>query len=160
MVGSGGGTVTITEGSLAGMVVDIPAGALDGDTNIYVGEVIEYPDLLPEMDGIALLVGIGPSGNVFNVPVTITMPYTGDTPPTTIYYYDEAAGEWSNEGIELIEVDEVNHLVTFTAAHFTVFGAGTGDEPVEPPPVEPPVETTHGGGGGEIVGCFIDSMLN
>jgi cysteine-rich repeat protein len=69
-VGSGGGPVTTPDGSVS---LDIPAGALAGDTVITVTSGLADSNFGVDRNGRdALLVDIGPSGTTFGVPVTIS----------------------------------------------------------------------------------------
>ena len=80
---------------------------------------------------------------VFPAPVTVTISYNpallnGLNPASlTIYYWDEAAMTWANDGITIVNNDTINHRITFLLAHlsqFAAFGAApTALEEVDEP---------------------------
>ena len=141
-VNSDGTVITVTYGIYQNLVMVIPLGSVDYQEEeepaenkaavvspdgiaFTVGELLPIPDNLPSyIDGVGIPFILTPTGQEFNSPVTITLPYTGYTPPNNVFYYDTALGEWSTDGITVLSVDESARTITFTAEHFTVFAAG------------------------------------
>ncbi|MBI9076624.1 MAG: right-handed parallel beta-helix repeat-containing protein [Desulfatibacillum sp.] len=137
-VDSNGTVITVTSGTYPGMSLVIPIGAVDYEEpngskapitstsgiTFTMGELLPVPELPSYMEGVGIPFVFTPSGQVFSVPVTITMPYKGFTPPTHVYYYDMVNATWNTDGVTVVSVDQVKRTVTFTAAHFTTFAAG------------------------------------
>ena len=121
--------------------VQIPDGALpDGiDANdITIAEVTNPPQ--PPANTVSLAFDFGPSGVVFDEPVTLRIPLPDDAPvfPTYIVYrYDAGTGTWTQEGIvnpakrfdepdgSFLEV-QVNHFTMFVSSGAAVGGDGGG----------------------------------
>ncbi|MHC4695068.1 MAG: CFI-box-CTERM domain-containing protein, partial [Planctomycetota bacterium] len=148
-----GGTLAVdgSGGELDGCQVHIPAAALNAPTFVTIQDVQNAEDLpnTPE-GGIQILLEIGPTGTIFNTPITVTVPHDpslvhSDSPQP--YFWDEVNGQWSTDGISNVVYDESSdpHIVTFDATHLTVFAVGMGT---------PAVADDSGGGGGGS-GCFI-----
>jgi hypothetical protein len=78
-----------------------------------------------DVNALGLYYDFGPSGTTFNSPVTITLKYDPATLPAGadqsklyIAWWDAATGQW----ISLPStVDLVNHTVTATVTHFSVY---------------------------------------
>ncbi|UCF16327.1 MAG: hypothetical protein JSW59_02495, partial [Phycisphaerales bacterium] len=129
--------------------ITLPAGACPYDVNISVKRVDNPHDsTLPFLNGCEF----SPSGMEFNSPVTITLPYavssTAGTP--TPYWYNSLTGTLSQQGIDNIEIIEINsnlHVLRFTTTHLTPYyvlmGAGIGGGSIA------------GGGGGGGGGCSL-----
>ena len=124
-VGKSGGTVDLGDGTK----VEIPAGALDIDTEIVIKR---QPDYTPAFENTTYLTAtgivreFGPAGLVFNKDVTIVIPYDEDELPAGVdeedlhlYFWDGA--NWQPVGNEV--VDTVNNTITVTVNHFTIFQA-------------------------------------
>lgn len=79
MVGSGGGSVQVTDATdpLFGVRIDIPPGALTQTTNITINTVSSSP-LSGNFQQRGPLVEFGPDGLQFQVPAKITIPSTGE----------------------------------------------------------------------------------
>ena len=133
-VNSGGAVITVTSGTYPGMTLVIPLGAVDdeetqkaappGSIVFTMGELLPAPELPSYMEGVGIPFVFTPSGQVFNAPVTIVMPYKGFAAPTHVYYYDPIDLTWKTDGVTVLSVDESKRTVTFTTTHFTVFAAG------------------------------------
>ena len=134
-VDSNGTVITVTSGTYAGMSMVVPLGALDDQeeparkaagtgTTFTMGELLPVPELPSYIKGVGIPFVFTPSGQMFNVPVTITMPYTGFVAPTDVYYYDAVNNTWNSDGISVVSVDQITRTVTFTTTHFSVFAAG------------------------------------
>jgi hypothetical protein len=121
--------------------VQIPDGALpDGiDVNdITIAEVTNPP--APPAGTVSLAFDFGPSGTVFNTPVTVRIPLPDDAPvyPVyNVYRYDAATGTWTQDGIHnpatkvtglagsYLEV-QVDHFTTFVSSGAVAGGGGGG----------------------------------
>jgi hypothetical protein len=140
----------VTVGTDPGAITDVDdfsvqllAGTCPYDVNITITKIENPPEyaLRHFLNGC----DFGPSGIVFNVPVTITIPYavTGAAGTPTPYWYDSRTGALSQEGITNIEVIEVTsslHALRFDATHLTPFFA---------------MLRSAGGGGGGSGGCAL-----
>jgi hypothetical protein len=96
--------------------VTIPPGAVD------------EPILLTIQDAcspMGVFVQLGPHGQHFNVPVTLSMDLSGTTAEqwsdVTIYWYDEDADEWVDMGGTW---DPASDVVTASLDHFSLYGGG------------------------------------
>ncbi|MEJ2702376.1 MAG: right-handed parallel beta-helix repeat-containing protein [Sedimentisphaerales bacterium] len=109
------------------------AGTCPYDVNMTITEIENLPGDAHKyvLNGY----DFGPSGITFNIPVTMTIPYTvtaaAGTP--TVYWYDSRTGTLSQQGITNIETIEITsnlHALQFKTTHltpfFTVLGLPTG----------------------------------
>ena len=83
-------------------------------------------------------------GYVFTQPIFITLSYdpalVPDPSKLSFLYYDEAAGQWSSDGISIVAVDPTLHTFTVSIAHLTEFAAAVQaptDLEVAPEPLGP-----------------------
>lgn len=152
-----GGTVEIVNPlhSMDGIGVNVPANALQEDTLITIGIIMNPP--APPADGFGSPYDFGPAGTNFSAPVTISIPHAasavhGDN--IDVYYYDTISGVWSSDGITDVVHDGSGdpHIVSFKTTHFSVFQLASTIPVVVPPP---PVPDTGGGSAGSGGGCFI-----
>jgi hypothetical protein len=143
-----GGTVGTDPASITGVddvSIVLPAGACPYDVTIAITKIENPHDLaIPILNGY----DFGPSGIVFNTPVTvtITMPYaaTGAAGVPTTYWYSSRTGALSQQGITDIEVIVITptlHALRFRTTHLTPFYALLGP--------------AGGGGGGGGGGCSV-----
>ena len=149
-----GGTVETESGSAS---VDIPAGALDGDTEITV--TVEAPD----GDTASSIYDFGPDGTVFNVPVTIGIDYEG-TPGTE----KKAVLAW-HDGQKWVEIpgsDLEGGTVTGEIDHFTKFSIIIVDDKLVLVSDCAEVPAEFVACGGDLIGtwtfadiCFEDQVL-
>ena len=122
----------------------LPAGACPYDVTITIAKIENPHDYtLPLLNGY----DFGPSGIVFNTPVTITIPYavTGAAGTPTAYWYNSRTGDRSQQGITDIEIIVLTpslHALRFKTTHLTPFYALLGT----------PAGGSGGGGGG---GCSV-----
>ena len=126
--------------------VQVPTGACPHDATIAV-----YPVVNPRVISNPCLNSyeIGPSGMEFDVPVTVTIPYTASDDSVTVepYWYDSLTGDLSQQGISDIEtliISPTVHALRFRTTHFTPFyviGGGAA--------------AAIGGGGGGGGGCSV-----
>ena len=148
------------ESPVYGTRLVVPPGALSYNETIYIGEATSVPSMSEEMMPLGKVIDFGPSGTVFNVPVTIKIPYTnedlekagGITPQELkVYTYDEASQQW--ESIPIDEVDEMAKLLICEVDHFSLYLPAAGDVGTVSPSGENEPSASDGGGGGG--GCFI-----
>jgi hypothetical protein len=103
--------------------VVLPPYASPYDVTITVTPIENPPEyVLPILNGY----DFGPSGLIFNSPVTITIPYavSGDAGTPTAYWYDSRTGALSQVGItdlEIIVLSPTLHALRFKTLHFTPY---------------------------------------
>jgi len=135
------GRVTVQSASVNNLQVQIPADALPPgiDANdVSMSEVSNAPE--PPAGGFGMAYSFGPSGVVFDHPVTIRIPLADDAPVYsvyTVYRYDAGTGTWTQAGIHnpatkvtgaggsYLEV-QVDHFTTFIPSGVIVSGSGGG----------------------------------
>ncbi|MCP4650104.1 MAG: hypothetical protein GY853_08525 [PVC group bacterium] len=173
-----GGSVLVETGNIVGTSVAIGAQAIDAPTTITVAQVVAAP----EATGSTLIVGnvvdFGPGGTEFDIPATITIPYTSaqlssagieEESSLNIYYYNLTTSAW--EKVPGATVDVAAKKVSVPTTHFSMYAIGgvnstdgstdTGDDgdsddsdgdSDSTPPAAASGSSGGGGGGG---GCFI-----
>ncbi len=158
-----GGTVTVTEGVIAGTSIEVPPDAIEAPVTITVAEAVGAPAPADGIVKVGNVVDFGPGWTTFNTPVTIRLPYTdndlrsagiSDESLLRIYYYNIGALDW--ELVPGSAVDAGNNRVSVGVSHFSMYmvAGSTIEEPPVPP--TPPVNNSSGGGGsGGGGGCFI-----
>lgn len=120
-IGPEGGIIEVTDPSspLYGVRVEIPAGALEQETAITIGQAAAVPSLPPELTPLSPIVTFQPEGLYFNLPVKITIPYDGsngeETESVFPYTYNKSDQYWS---ISLI-VNRESHYVEILIYHFS-----------------------------------------
>jgi len=109
-IGPGGGVVSI-EGQVK---VEIPAGALNADTEISIQPVTNNV-----LNGNGNAYRLGPDGTTFTKPVKLTFPYTPSVggPPITGIAFQNVDGIWYSNG--KVSWNETNHTVTAETKHFS-----------------------------------------
>jgi hypothetical protein len=121
-----GGLVELGKASL-----DIPGGALDGDTTITV-ESSEPSSSLPDASSLkGLVYDFGPDGTTFAAPAALTLPSVGDAgegKEAVIAWLDEESGVWQ----DLPTTTAGDGSLQADITHFTKFvvrlrGVVTGD---------------------------------
>ncbi len=135
-------TVTTSGGST---IIQLPAGAIN-DTGqplaLVYSEIVTPipPPPAAQFAGrtfvLTLFDGAQPQpGYRFAKPILLTLSYdpmlVADASKIIFYYYDEASGQWSGDGIALVDVDESIHTVTISVAHLTLFAMLFPSAPVD-----------------------------
>jgi hypothetical protein len=132
----------------------LPEGACPYDVTISITKI----ENRNEFDSLPCLNGydFGPSGIVFNTPVTITIPYTvtGDAGTPVVYWYDSRAfyNPLSQQGItntQNIVITPSLHALRFKTTHFTPFYVLPG------PATDTVSDTNSDNGGGGGGGCSL-----
>jgi hypothetical protein len=135
------GTSPSAISSLNDISVMIPAGSYSCDVNLTVAKVENPPNLNTSF--LSSQYEFGPSGIIFDKPITITIPYVvSDSSLATAYWYDTLTETSSQEGItnlEDIAVSDNLHAIRFKTTHFTTYFVGAAG-------------SESGGGGG---GCSL-----
>jgi len=133
VIGPAGGTVEVTNPSslLYGVKVEIPAGALNTDTNITISIQSDEPTLPTYLKKIGPMISLTPDGTFFNIPVTISIPFNSnivtDKDMLGVYTYDKETSSWDILTLKEMSTGEIKVLTN----HFSPFQVG---EDIEPPP--------------------------
>jgi RHS repeat-associated protein len=141
-------TATVKAGATAkvahdGAVLDIPPGALVADTALSITP-LGLDDLAAPDPGLSIATRgpragyrMGPPGQHFVRPITITLPYDparlpkGQTDANVgVFWYDANAKRWV--ALEKVGVDPAAQTITARTDHFTDFIAGTVVVPDHP----------------------------
>ncbi|MBN2417126.1 carboxypeptidase regulatory-like domain-containing protein [bacterium] len=128
-VGLEGGTVTAP-----GVVIDVPAGALEDTVTITISEAENLPDLPSGVNGMTVGYHFGPDGLQFSDSVMVRLPYTpedlahcgvSDPLDLTVMYYHTVSGEWVQ--LRVVEADEVEMFIWVKVGQFCflTFAQGT-----------------------------------
>jgi RHS repeat-associated protein len=126
-----------------GAVLDIPAGALSADTTLSITPLAAGA-MAPVDQGIKNTTPgpragyrMGPPGQRFASPITITLPYDPASLPDgqsdaglNILWFDTAALRWT--ALKRVGIDRRNQTVTARTDHFTDFITGTVVVPEHP----------------------------
>jgi len=115
-IGAGGGSLTITDASsvIKGASINVPAGALADNVNISFSHDTEttYPH-----DESVIIVKFEPEGLEFQVPATITIPYSEELDNPSLYYYQPDSS--SLEKIPILLKNTTTQTVTAEILHFS-----------------------------------------
>jgi hypothetical protein len=122
-----------TPGDTEDFWLDIPVGAVSGDTLVYFGVVpdadIPSPTAVPDgFDRVVKATEFGPDGSTFGAPMSMTLYYT-DAEVSGIaehslsaFYYSPGSGIWVP--VSGCAVDPAENAVTFQTTHFSMYGLG------------------------------------
>ncbi|MCB9557931.1 MAG: hypothetical protein H6707_17595 [Deltaproteobacteria bacterium] len=124
-VGPAGGTV-----ELAGVKLEIPAGALDATTQIAVSSVSSgYPAVKSGTRTVSLFFALTPHGLTFKTPVTLTIPLkTTPTGTVTLYHAQDGGTSWSAVSGATTSGNKVSAQIN----GFSYYMAGEPDQCVNP----------------------------
>jgi hypothetical protein len=129
-IGPAGGTIPVTasdDSTLAGTTIVIPPNALTTTRTISIGLSTEAV-VTGSMKEAGPVVDFEPTGLVFAVPATVTIPVTVASGTAASSVYIEAVEENGSE--QQISVQSLAHgLATFQVKGFTRFGAWTRGSP-------------------------------
>lgn len=126
LVGADGGGISVSgSGSdLLGASLDIPAGALGGDTWISLGSTEEPPFPTDDQQAAGPAVDLQPSGTTFDVPVTVVLPFdftkvpVDATPDDILVRIIEENGSFAD--VAPLSVDPVSGTVTVETSGFSI----------------------------------------
>lgn len=145
-----GGTIRVSQGSVMGTIIEIPPDAIDAPVTITIAESVGAPEPGIGINRLGNVVDFGPGQISFNIPVTITLPYTNpnnfDDELLNIFYYNIGALRW--EMVPGSIVDTVNRTVSVDINHFSIYMVADGADITAS-------GSSQGGGGGGGGGCFI-----
>ncbi|MCG2711815.1 MAG: hypothetical protein L6416_05785 [Candidatus Omnitrophica bacterium] len=147
-----GGTLTVAQGSISGVSIEIPAEAIDAPITISIAESVGAPDSGNAITRAGNVVDFGPGQTLFNTPATITLPYDNselfplsaiDEEDLNIFYYNIGCLKW--EPVPGCVVDTENKTVSAGITHFSMYMIAEGAATT--------TSSSDGSGGGG--GCFI-----
>ena len=150
-------TVEDNTSDLDGVTISIPKGALDSNINLTIGEATKTPAFPSGVSAGDRVIHFGPEGTVFNVPVTIKVPYTqsdlddsgtDDPLDLKLYTYGSSTG-W--EVLEAKSADKTNNILEYEVSHFSIFAFGISSSTDQSGDSDQTAPASGGGGGG----CFI-----
>lgn len=122
-IGAAGGMVTLTNGTAKGTSVMLPPGALDTMVDIQIGVAATPATTLP--DGVSSrgpTIQLGPEGQEFTVPVTITIPATAGA--DTLYTRHTGDTAWGQ--VPGARFDATQGVMTAEVSHFSQWVAAKG----------------------------------
>lgn len=123
-----GGTLSISSGDLSGVQLNIPAGAVEQDTEIAIGLDFSLPPLNGRKQ-IGEAASFEPAGTHFQSPASVDFPIDLSQYPNLnglkAYLYDEPTGKWNQ--VPIIDIDQENGLITAQIDHFSSFALALGD---------------------------------
>ena len=130
--------VANSDSPLNGVRVEIPAGALENDCTITIGQVLNPPALPQNTKAIGKVIEFGPDGITFSIPVSIMIPYTrsdldqaGVISPSEleVYTYDTLTLSWEEVSVDRIDEDKM--LLVCQADHFSMYTTGKSVTPTQ-----------------------------
>jgi len=145
--------VTRRGSPLEGVALEIPPGALRENCTITIG-LVENPPALPEnTKAIGKVLDFGPDGTLFDMPITVRIPYTwqdlknsgvSDPALLEVWTFNPVTLAW-----EAVPVDRVEGwYLVYQVRHFSMFTTGKSVLSAAP-------EDAAAGGGGGGAGCFV-----
>ena len=151
-----GGMITVTDGDICGTSIEIPADAIDTPVTVTIAESVGAPSPGSGITRYGPVVDFGPGQTLFNVPVTITLPYDNDDcsdeEALEIFYYNISTREW--ELVSGGQVDTSGRTVSVGIEHFSIYMVADANQSVLENS-SPDAVSSSGGGGGGGGGCFI-----
>ncbi len=147
-VGATGGTVE----NSAGLTIDIPAGAVDGNVTVTATPQASAPASM-DVTNVSNAVLLEPEGQQFKEPVAVTIPF--DALPSGANLSDLVVYTSPRDGSEITELGgqsvDATHIRAFTT-HFSLFWIGLPKKPITiafcNAPVACGTATANGGSGG------------
>ena len=123
-VGSAGGTVSLPTGKVS---LTIPPGALSTDTSITI-------TAMSNAGSAGAVYQFGPSGLIFNQPVTVTLSVDSSLLPPGTNVQDLILS-YVDDDLEIltdVQIDSANSTITGKATHFSSIGWGTSKLSISP----------------------------
>jgi K319L-like, PKD domain/Bacterial Ig domain/ZU5 domain len=151
-----------TDSPIYGAAVVLPENALQDNLTVYIGEAVSgVPAMGRGQTPLGRVFEFGPSGTVFDQPVTLRLPYSqadldaaGVLPEDlAVMTYDTASGKWKS--VTGATVDPDTKVVECQVGHFSLYAIASSSGTVSPPAAN---DGSSGGGGGGGGGCFILSI--
>jgi len=130
------GVVTVASTTQPNLQVEIPPTALPEGVvpeDITISEIANAPEVPPLLGGFGLVYDFGPSGTVFDEPVTIRIPLDSTAPVLTVYnVYRYDPGDltsphhpWTEDGINNPATKSLDGTyLEVEVTHFSVYGTG------------------------------------
>jgi len=126
-IGPSGGVIEVTDplSPLYGIKLEIPAGALEKDTNIVISKASNPPIFGPELIPLSPVFSFKPEGLYFNLPIKITIPYDGsDVDENTLilpfkyakseqYWYTACVNNINESNIEILTYHFSHHMIAW-----------------------------------------------
>ncbi len=123
IIGPSGGTVEVTDAAskLYGVEVEIPADAIEEDTDITISQSEDDLTIPASVLLVGEIVDFGPDGLEFDEPVHITLSYSDDDVEIedTLHVYVYDGNSW--KGLEFVSRDTDANTVTALTSHFSNF---------------------------------------
>lgn len=118
------------EYSLAGCRIEVPAGAVQEETEISIEKLEDAPEGSPEAEGLVAVYEFSPSGTTFQTPISVSfpMPDAADGTPVTLLYLNPEENHWQACGESTVS----GGTVTFQLSHFSTYALASGSSPVLP----------------------------
>ena len=118
------------EYSLAGCSIEVPAGAVQEETEISIEKLEDAPEGSPEAEGLVAIYEFSPSGTSFQTPISVSFPMADatDGTPVTLLYLDPEDNHWQACGESTVS----GGTVTFQLSHFSTYALVSGSSPVIP----------------------------
>ena len=123
VIGPEGGTIEVTDPTspLYGVKVEVPPGAVDSNETFRIGRLQASPPFPTSLQKISETVLLEPKGMLFNIPVSVSIPYDDkdvlDKNMLSVYRYDEATSAWNAVTVKDIGpksmVTESRHFSSF-----------------------------------------------
>jgi hypothetical protein len=138
----------------AGTTIDFPSGAPQAITISTPIDPATEPQLPPGVGGIPVVRDFGPTGALFDSPVTVTITYTDgevaglDERNLRVFRYNPATGAYDIEVTTIVARDLVNNTISFTIDGFSRYGLGAAldsDNDGIPDTVEGTEDADHDG---------------
>jgi len=119
MLGNQGGDITISSGALAGVTVEVPAGAVTGDTEFTVSQ--GSASLVPNSGTFpGQVISIHTDGQTsFEEPLRITVPFPDNGTEIPVPYYIDDNGHL--EACQIVSIDHTAGTMTFETFHASLF---------------------------------------
>jgi hypothetical protein len=133
--------VTDADNPLAGVLVEVPPGALSEDCTITISQVLNPPALPDGTRAIGKVIELGPSGSTFLAELTLMIPYTqadldaagvSDPAELEVYTYDTTTMAWKQMPVSGVDITRkcllcrTDHFSMFTTAKATPDSGGGG----------------------------------
>ncbi|KAF0095908.1 MAG: hypothetical protein E1N59_684 [Puniceicoccaceae bacterium 5H] len=118
-MGPQGGSLTIDTGELAGVTLDVPAGALPDERTITLGYI--DADIRPNVGTASgRIISIDADGLThFEEPLAVTIPFNAEQDIIAVPYYVDEGGLL--QACQVVDVDEANGTLTYETFHASVF---------------------------------------